>query len=282
MSYPKFSVLMTIYKNDIVADLKDAIDSVINQTIVPNEILIVKDGPLKEQTEKMLSSYTSDIFTFVQLPKNIGQSMALNRGILECKYDLVARMDADDISHTERFEKQLKEFIRDPQLDLVGTGILEFTHSVEDADCERVVPETHDEILKYSKFRSPVNHATVMYRKSKVIEAGNYTDIFSVADYHLWPRMFRVGSMFYNIQEPLLYVRGGKEMYSRRGGAHYAFQDLKLQWFFLKTGHVNIFQYLFNVFTRIPIGLSPNVFRSFVYRKVLRRHSALKSKPLQI
>lgn len=267
-----FSVLMTIYENDNVKYLQSAIDSLLEQTLVPGEILIVKDGPLRHSTETMLSQYNQKIIRFLQLEKNVGQSMALNYGLKECEFDLVARMDADDISVNTRFEKQFSAFQADPSLDVLGGGIKEFINQISEIEMkERILPLSHDEIVRYSKFRSPINHATVMYRKSKVLEAGNYYDIFSVADYHLWPRMFKNGCRFRNLSENLLFVRAGKDMYSRRGGLNYALQDIKLQIYFLRLNHVNVFQFIFNVIVRTTIGLAPNSLRALFYEKLLRK-----------
>ncbi|MFG1487463.1 glycosyltransferase [Halobacteriovorax sp. RZ-1] len=269
---------MTIYKNDNLEHLKEAIDSILNQTRRPDEFLIVKDGPLLKDTENMLSNISDPIIKYLTIEKNIGQSMALNYGIKECKYELVARMDSDDICDLTRLEKQFEIFSNNPQIDVVGTGIIEFSTSIEDASKIRILPSTSDEIHNFSKFRCPVNHATVMYKRSKVIEAGNYTDIYSVADYLLWVRMMKIGCNFINIPETLLFVRGGSDMYKRRSGFYYAKQEIKLQNIFYKMGHINLFEYIRNTIIRIGSSLSPNFFRGFFYSNFLRTSKKLDAK----
>lgn len=271
-----FSVLMTIYKNDNVDHLKEAINSILNQTLKPDEFLIVKDGPLRNETEDMLDSFKDPCLRYISLKTNIGQSMALNIGINNCKHEIVARMDSDDISTPDRLEKQYNILKQNPSIDIIGTGILEFTNSPNDASKSRVLPNNHEDIVKYSKFRCPVNHATVMYKKSKVIEAGNYSDIFSVADYLLWIKMIKNGCNFHNIPEPLLLVRGGSEMYKRRSGLKYASAELQLQGLFYSLKHINLYEYIRNITLRFMSSMSPNFLRGYIYSNFLRSSKDVK------
>ena len=252
-----FSVLMAIYGKDDPHFLRESIESTLNQKMIPAQIVIMEDGPLSPEIEATLQPYKDNpIFKFVRIEKNGGQAMALNKGIEECDYDFIARMDSDDINSKNRFAQQWEFLQKNPEYDVVGTGILEFTDSPDDATDLRVLPEHHAQILRFSRYRSPVNHATVMYRKSKVLEAGNYHDFLWNDDYHLWARMIKSGANFYNIQDPLLYVRGGPAMYKRRGGWKYAVQDYRLQQYFLKISHVNTAQFLANLCLRVPVPVS--------------------------
>lgn len=265
-----FSVLMSIYKNDNRAWLKESIDSVLNQTLKPGEFLIVKDGPLTDELEALLATYNDPCIRYLPMPKNIGLALALHEGIKACKYELVARMDSDDVCHPDRFRQQYEAFQQIKNLDVLGTSIAEFDVVISDATTVRELPQDATELLKWSKRRSPTNHASVMYRKSSVLAAGNYQDFLWNEDYHLWGRMLMNGCVFQNLKPVLLYVRGGKSMFMRRGGFKYAMQDLKLQYMFYQIGFVSFIDMLINFFLRLPIRLMPNLLRRFVYEKFLR------------
>ncbi|WP_413287808.1 glycosyltransferase [Bdellovibrio sp. HCB337] len=266
-----FSVLMAIYRNDNPAWLRESIDSLLNQTLKASEILIVKDGPLTEELETLLASYKDPSLVYLPLEKNGGLAMALRQGIEACKNELIARMDSDDVCHPDRFRLQYETFQQHPEVSLVGTSVIEFEHTIEDATFIRELPEGGPELLKYGKHRSPTNHATVMYRKSAVLAAGNYQNFLWNEDYHLWARMIQKGFLFKNIKPALLYVRGGQSMYRRRGGIRYAIQDIKLQKYFYKIGYANILDVTINLATRLPVRLFPNTVRQFVYEKFLRK-----------
>ncbi|WP_240058531.1 glycosyltransferase, partial [Bacteroides uniformis] len=90
--------------------LKSALDSVLNQTLPPSEIILIKDGPLTVELEKVLSSYDTNLLKIIPLPNNLGLSKALNIGLKHCSYEFVARMDTDDICYPSRFEKQVLFF----------------------------------------------------------------------------------------------------------------------------------------------------------------------------
>lgn len=262
---------MSIYKNDKPAWLKESIDSILNQTLKADEILIVKDGPLTGDLEKILNSYNDSTIRYLDFPKNRGQEICLKEGLIECKHDLVARMDADDISHPDRFRLQVEAFKNNPTVDLVGASIIEFDETIADAKTIRKLPYGGEELLRYAKRRSPTNHAAAMYKKSSVIKSGNYQNFLWNEDYHLWARMLLNGCVFINLPDILLYVRGGKSMYQRRGGWTYFKQDLKLQIRFYKLGFLGLFDTIINLALRLPIRLLPNGFRRWIYETFLRK-----------
>lgn len=266
-----FSVLMSIYKNDNPIWLKESIDSLLNQTLKADEILIVKDGPLTSELENILSQYNDPTLRYLAFPKNRGQEISLKEGLIECKYDLVARMDSDDICPPDRFRLQYEVFKNDPKVDVVGGSIIEFNETIADAKTIRKLPAGGDELRRYAKRRSPTNHAAVMYKKQAVIGSGNYQDFLWNEDYHLWARMLMNGCIFRNIPEILLYVRGGKSMYQRRGGWTYFKQDFKLQMRFYKLGFLGLFDVVINLLLRLPVRLLPNRLRQWVYETFLRK-----------
>jgi glycosyltransferase involved in cell wall biosynthesis len=265
-----FSVLMSVYKNDRPAWLKESLDSLFNQTLKADEVLIVKDGPLTLELEAVLDSYSDKSIRYLAFPENRGQEMALREGLLACTHELIARMDSDDVCHPDRFRLQVQAFEQDPKVDVVGTSIIEFDESIADASTIRTLPAGGDELRKYAKRRSPTNHAAVMYRKSAVLAAGNYESFLWNEDYHLWARMLMSGAVFKNIPDIMLYVRGGKSMYQRRGGWKYAKQDIKLQLRFYEIGFLSLFDTAINLILRVPIRVLPNSLRRFIYESFLR------------
>ncbi len=264
------SVLISIYKNDRPAWLKESLDSVLQQTLKASEILVVQDGPLTPALEDVIKSYDQSLFRFIKFSENRGQEMALREGLLACSHEFVARMDSDDICHPDRFRLQYAAFQQDSTLDVVGASVIEFDESISDATTIRKLPAGGAELLRYAKRRSPTNHAAVMYKKSAVIAAGNYEDFLWNEDYNLWVRMLQNGACFKNLPDVLLYVRGGKSMYQRRGGWKYAKQDFKLQMKFYRIGFLSLTDMLINLVIRIPVRLLPNAARRYIYESFLR------------
>lgn len=269
----KFSVLLSVYHKEKPHFLEKAVSSVINQTVRPNEIVLVKDGPigskLNEVIKVFIDSYP-DLFNIIELKHNKGLGKALSIGINNCKYDLIARMDTDDIAKKNRFEKQIELFRKHPNLDIVGSWVDEFQDEITNVLSKRKVPETSKQIMEFSKKRNPFNHPTVMYKKKAVLEAGNYIDFYLNEDYYLWLRMLKKGFKGYNIQESLLYFRVNSDTFKRRGGIKYAYQDIKLQNEILKLGLINKFEYIKNIILRTTVRVLPNIIRQYIYKKLLR------------
>ena len=269
----KFSVLMSVYLKENPDYLDKALSSVFNQTIKPTEVVLVEDGSLTEELEKVIVRYENEyknILKVVRFKENRGLGTALHDGLLECSNEIVFRMDTDDICLPNRFEKQLEVF-RKHDVDIVGSNITEYDETMTNKTSERIVPETDSEIKKFAKKRNPMNHMTVAYKKSKVIEAGNYQDMLYFEDYYLWVRMISIGCKFYNVQEPLVNVRGGNEMIKRRGGTKYISPIINFEKSLLKLKHINRIQYINNVTQRIGVSLIPNSLRFALYKKALRK-----------
>lgn len=270
----KYSVLMSLYKKEKPDYLMTALDSMIYQSVAPDEIVLVKDGPLTPELEGVLNEYVNkypELFNIVESKENIGLGRALNLGLTHCRNELVARMDTDDISSKDRCEQQLRIFDENKSLDLVGGDITEFINNEQNIKCKRVVPKTDKEIKDYIKRRCPFNHGTVMFKKSSVINAGSYQDWFWNEDYYLWIRMLENGSVFANTGTVLVNFRSGADMYSRRGGKKYFKSESSLQKYMLDKGIISFSQYLINVAERFVIQiLMPNRLRGFVFRKFAR------------
>lgn len=269
----QFSVLMSVYEKEKPNFLKSAIDSILNQSIKPDEIVIVKDGKLTKELDNIINSYAEqnpNLFNIVELLENKGLGTALAIGVEQCKNEIIARMDTDDICVYNRFEKQLEIFKNNPNIAMVGSCIDEFEGDIINKISVRTVPENNQDIISYAKTRNPFNHMTVMYKKSKVIKAGNYKPFLWNEDYYLWVRMIVDKNEFYNIQESLVYVRAGNEMFERRGSFEYAKQDLRLQKEFYKLGFINKSQAISNSIKRSVVRVIPNKLRKLIYLKLLR------------
>ena len=188
----QFSVLMSLYIKECPEYLIASLDSVMNQTVKPSQIVLVKDGPLTDELEAALNEFLSrepELFTIVPLERNQGLGLALREGILHCDYELIARMDTDDICRKDRFELQLQEFEKNPELDICGSHVLEFEGTIDNIVAKRTVPLTDSEIKKYQKRRDGFNHVSVMFKKSAVLKAGNYRSCLLMEDTLLWANM---------------------------------------------------------------------------------------------
>jgi len=268
----KFSVSMCVYKNDNPEHFHQAIESIINQTIIPNEIVLVVDGPIPPSIDHIIKLYEKeDFFNVIRLPENVGHGNARRTGLENCTYELVALMDADDISLPDRFEKQIQCFKEDNSLSIVGGNIEEFIGTTDNIIGVRVVPENDKEIKKYLKKRCPLNQVTVMFKVSEVEAAGGYIDWFNEEDYYLWIRMFQNNAVFKNLKDTLVYVRVGNEMYSRRGGWKYFSSEAKLQKYMLNNKIINLIEFTINVSLRFAVQvLMPNKIRGLVFAKFAR------------
>lgn len=273
---PYFSVLMSIYFKESPFFLRESLDSIVKQTLLPNEIVLIKDGPLTLELDSVLNEYTlnyPNLFKIIALPKNRGLGNALSIGVLECSNELIARMDSDDICVLNRFEKQILFLDNHPEFDLIGTNVEEFNKKPGDLNRYRKMPEKGDVLIKYSRFRNPVNHPTAMFRKSKVLEAGNYNEeILLFEDFSLFIRMLRKGALFYNIQECLLHFRTGSgiDVIKRRSGFFYVKNEWQFSLLSLKIGNLNFFEWLFYVLTKLPLRLLPSKVILKIYNQFLR------------
>ena len=261
---------MAIYRKERPEFLRMALESIINQTVVPDEIVLVEDGPLTNDLYSVINDYEEYLHVVVN-EKNLGLGLALNKGLLTCRNELVARMDTDDISENDRFEKQLRFFLKHPSCSILGGQIDEFVNNPEDVLGKRVVPETDSEIKKYLKKRCPFNHVTVMFKKTDVIRAGNYQDWFRNEDYYLWIRMAIEGFEFANLPDILVHVRVGTDMYMRRGGNKYFKSEKGIQKLLLEKKMIGYCTYVSNCGKRLIVEkLLPNRVRGWIIRTFAR------------
>lgn len=266
-----FSVLLSIYKKEQSTCLRQSLDSLFAQTLFPSEIILVKDGPLTSELDHIIAEYVQKypVIKVISLRQNQGLGKALNEGLKYCSYNLVARMDTDDIAKPDRFEKQLQVFKKHPEIDVCSSWIEEFDENINNILSIKKLPENHQEIVHYAKHRCPVNHPVVMYKKDAVLRTGGYEGF--PEDYRLWIKMLLNGYKFYNIQESLLYFRFSKDMIKRRGGWKYAIDDIKSQVSFYNMGFLSLPTLLYNIIIRITVRLIPNSLRVTIYKKFLRK-----------
>lgn len=268
-----YSVLMSIYYKDNKEWLIESIESMLNQTVKTNDFVIVKDGKLNDELNFIISEYCkkySDIFNIVELAENVGLGPALAIGVKQCKNEYIARMDSDDVSREDRIEKEIK-IIREKNVDMVGSNIAEFTDSIENIRAYRVLPENHNEIIKFAKKRNPFGHPSMLLRKSKILEAGNYRTYYLCEDYDMWIRMFQVNAKAYNIQENLVYMRISDDFYKRRGGIKYLKSILKFKTEQFKNDFYTLKDYIISSCASIITCLMPNAIRELIYKKILRK-----------
>lgn len=270
----RFSVLMSVYYKESPEYLRQSLESIFNQTILPNEIVLVEDGVLTDELYRtidiFLTNYSS-LLKIVKLDVNSGLGVALSIGLSHCSYELVARMDTDDIAKLERFEKQLKIFQLHPEVDICSAWIDEFVNDISSVISVRKLPKVHDDIVQFAKSRCPINHPVVMFKKSAVLAAGGYKHFPLFEDYYLWVRMIQKGARFYNIQESLLYFRFSPEMIKRRGGLKYAQDEFRFLKFMYQERFISFGQLIKSTIIRFTSRLMPNSVRLYVYKHIIRR-----------
>lgn len=267
------SVLMSIYAKEKPEYFIQAIESTINQTAQPEEILLVEDGPLTDALVKIIKQYQEKLgkqLTVISLEENQGLGTALAIGVEKCRNSLIARMDTDDIMAENRLEVQYQEFLKDEDLTILGSNIIEFEGTPDNVLARKRMPESNEAIRAYSKRRNPFNHMTIMFKRDAVIEVGNYQPLPGFEDYYLWVRILKKNFVSLNLQQALVYARTGAEMYSRRGGLSYLIPGLKARWIIYKTGLGKINDLAFVSLVHIIISLMPNKLRGSFYQKQLR------------
>ena len=271
MSEIKFSVAMCVYHKDDPTFFKRAVDSVVNQTCSPSEIVIVVDGPVPEKLNELIEGYAQNpIFKIIRLEQNMGHGIARRSSLEHSSNEIVALMDADDVCVADRFEKQLCYF-QDGTVDIVGGDIAEFIGKEDNIVAYRSVPKSDKEIKQYIQKRCPFNQVTVMFRKEIYEKAGGYLDWYCDEDYYLWLRMMQQGAVFANTGEVLVRVRVGEEMYRRRGGWNYFKSEAKLQRYMRKHQIIGVGTYVVNVAKRLIVQvLMPNKVRGWVFKKFAR------------
>ncbi len=270
---PQYSVLMSVYKGDKPEWLRASMESMFSQTVKTDDFVLVCDGDLTNALDDTISFFEQreNSLRVIRLDTNQGLGKALEIGLPLCKNELVARMDSDDISIPDRIEKQLRVF-KESTADVVGGAIAEFDDSPERLLRMRKTPAGGAELLEYAKLRSPMNHVSVMFKKSKVLLCGGYRELPFAEDYYLWVRMLANGSELINIPEALVYVRAGDDMYKRRSGLIICKSQIKIATAMYRLGLLNKLEFLRNISVRVCGSVAPAFLRKAVYEKRFREN----------
>lgn len=272
----KYSVLMSVYKNDDPDFLKIALESMYDkQTRKPDEVVVVFDGPLKEQLYDVLNAFQKgreDVVKYYPQEVNRGLGEALRIGSELCTGDYILRMDSDDISDARRFEKQIAYVEAHPEVDAVGSDIAEFNEDPTKEEMRtRICPARHEDIVRMCKKRNPMNHVTACIKRSALIKAGGYQTLLLLEDYLLWINMIVAGCKLANINESLVYVRVGNGFDGKRGSKERIIGWSKLQEIMLRHHMINPLEAIMNkiyirVFVNTPVGL-----KKWLYNTILRK-----------
>lgn len=277
-----FSVSICVYGGDNPEQFDVALQSIINQTIKPKEIVLTVDGPIPNTILNVIDKYEEILddkdtnFIVILLDENVGHGEARRIGIKNCTCELIALMDADDISVENRFEKQLLFFDNNPEVSVVGGNIVEFITDINPSNYSnyagaRLVPASDDAIKQYLKKRCPMNQVTVMFKKKDVLDVGGYLDWYCEEDYYLWIRLAMADKKFANLMETLVYVRVGEEMYQRRGGFRYFRSEYGIQKLLLKSKIITIDRFAINVIERFVLQVVfPNRLRGWFFKNLAR------------
>ena len=271
-----FSVLMSVYKNDNPEHLKTALHSIYNnQFRKPNEIVITIDGPVSDKIRDTIHSFKQQnhIVKVIDLVTNRGLGEALRLGSQECTCDYIVRMDSDDISRPDRFEKQFDFLEKHPNIDILGCNILEFESDPDKPFRQRVCPENHRKIAEMAKSRSPMNHITTCIKRTSLLASNGYLPMPYAEDYYLWVRMLNNAFIFHNLQENLVLVRVGNGMTARRSNIA-LLNSLKIIYNYLyKNKMITSHQYLTNLIKAQCFIRSPNYIKTIAYKYILRKKS---------
>lgn len=266
----KYSVYMSVYIKESPIYFYQSVNSMINQTIKPDEIIIVCDGPLTDELNEVIIGLIecNENIEIIRLPENKGRSYAAQVGLDACRNEICLRMDSDDIAVPERAELSLKAL---ENCDIVGGIIAEFDGETSNITGLRILPTEHKDIVKFSKKRSPINNVTVAFKKSAIKKAGGYdVNLLFAEDYYLWVKAIQSGAICKNLEEVLVYVRAGEGMVARRNNDFYK-SAKNLRKYMLKTKYINIFQYCFYNLSQWIIFHLPNRLKLWIYKTFLRK-----------
>lgn len=270
-----YSVLMSVYAKEKPAFFEEAIGSMLRQTVPTRDFVIVCDGELTPELDAILERYDREnpgVFHIVRLPQNMGIGVAAQAGLRECKYNLVAKMDADDISVSDRCELQLKQFAQKPELTVIGSNIDEFDADPEAPYSSRCVPEDNEGIRKFARRRQPFNNMTVMYKKDAVQAVGGYRALPRNEDYDLYVRLLAAGYYAENIPQSLVKVRVNADAVNRRASAATLKGCIVSRWNAFRIGYSSLWDFLYCVLGQLVVFVCPPKAQNWIYAKFLRKN----------
>lgn len=271
----QYSVLIPVYNGTNAVHFDEALRSIFLQTATPTQVVITLDGPVSRAHERVVERYRNllpDKVTVLRSRRRVGLSAALNAGLNVCRYQYVARMDADDYAHPKRIEYQLAYLHKHPEVDILGTNVIEYDDTLSVKLAYRKTPR-HYSIRHSIMYRSPLNHPTVVMRRSAVMKLGGYRNIMYFEDYDLWVRCYLSGYTLDTLQYPLVAMRSGASIGLRRGGLEYAWCALLFQWRLVMCGLFGWHVFICNTLVRTVVALAPTQVRSLFYKMFLRQRA---------
>ena len=270
-----YSVLMSVYKNDDPEFLDIALKSIYeHQTVKPDEIVVVFDGPLTEELYDVLDRFREgkeSVVRYYPQEENHGLGEALRIGSEKCTCDYIFRMDSDDISDPRRFEKQISYVEAHPDIDVLGTDIAEFNNSTDEDMRVRSCPENHEDIVKMGRKRNPMNHVSVCMKRSALERCGGYKTLLLLEDYYLWLNMIAAKCRLANIHESLVYVRVGNGFDSKRGSKERITGWKTLQDFMLEHEMIAKKEAVMNMIYIHGFVRTPAWSKKLLYKAILRK-----------
>jgi len=265
---------MPVYFKDNPGWLKTAIDSMLAQTLPPSEFVIVKDGKITNELEKVLIEYADRypaLFKITGFEENRGVGLASRLGVEACAFDYIARMDADDFCAPERIEKQFEAYKKNEKLGAAGCMVDEFIGEPGNITSHVILPEKHEDIVRFARKRCPIRHSALLMKKEALVACGNYGDIRIGEDYDIIVKLIMHGYEIYNVPEVLVYMRTSPDFFKRRGGIRFLKKIYKLKNNFRNIGFYSRFDFIRSFSVHMLVCLMPNFLRDFVYRKLLRK-----------
>jgi len=272
-----FSILISCYINDDPNELNKSLNSIANQTISPQQIVLVCDGPLEESQYRVINNFEKKAIDLniktdiIKLDKNYGLGSALAKGSLYCIGSHIVRMDSDDICDHKRLEMLQTELIDNSSIDILGSYIEEFQDEIGDLKRIRKVPLTHKKILYRSKFMNPMNHVTACIRREVLQTHGNYEHMLWHEDYFLWLKLIKNGANFKNLDQIHVYVRVDG-LAERRKGLKYFNAEISFAFEALRRGYFNFINVLQFILPRTIVRFSPNFFVNYIYSLLRFKH----------
>jgi len=260
-NFNKFSVLLPVYSGENPTFFDLCLDSISHQTLEPTEVIIVKDGEIGTELEKVITKYAKKLNIICTLYEgNLKLTGALLHGLKHCSYELIARVDSDDIYHKDRFLEQVK-YMSKENISVLGTHVMEFNNKINDLKIIRKGSKGTGNILR----SNPVHHASVIFRKSDIISSGNYKPLEGFEDWYLWLRVNKNGYRIENIPKVLTYARVGSNFFKRRSGIKYVKQEINAHILFYKDNLLPLLNILINLLIRLPVRMAPEKLIKLIY-----------------
>jgi glycosyltransferase involved in cell wall biosynthesis len=264
----KFTILLPVYKNVGFILFLRAFNSIINQTLKADEIIVLVDGPIDRKINKFLTKQKN--IKIFKSKKNIGLGKILKIGVNMSHYKIIGRADADDYSMPDRFKTQIDFLKKNREIDILSSNVEEFYNEISIG--VRKLPTKHNLIVKMMKFRNPINHSSVFFKKEIINRCGNYLEMKNFEDYFLWIRALKYGAIFSNIDKTLVKMSVDNNFFKRRSGIIYYFNYIKFLISIFKLNFVNIFDLVFLSITRLFLHMLPITFLKKFYRLFLRNN----------